>query len=448
LGKFASHSWDIRFCIAAATALACGIADCALASELPSDSFASLSPGQSKSLPDREYTGLPVGSWMFSPSLTAGVVYDDNVFQTPSNRVARFGTRITPTFTAVRDNGIHQSTLYGTADARLYSGVNEADSLTARAGFTHKYEAMRDLVFRVQGDFVRQTDPFNAAGGFNPNAVVANPFGTSPIANPFPYNQFIGSGSVTKMFNVSFVSLRGSVAHINYDNSTGLAGSTSVAPPNGTIYAVTGRAGYWVNPLFNVYVEPTFDWRRYNSGIGNSNGYRVVGGLATDKIGLFQGEIFAGYQQERADQTFVPGSPNTNTSVSGTVFGGRLNYEMTPFLTIRATLDENLGVTQVTNASTPQGASTNTALALLQADYAMSRIWTLSGRFGYTNISYVTGLPDPRHDNGWLGGLKYSYLFSQNFGVSLDYQYTKLDSNVAATGLTRSLITLSGTYRY
>ena len=448
LGKFARHSRQIRFCIAVAVAFVCGIADCALASELPSDSFASLSPGQSKALPDREYTGLPVGGWMFNPSLSAGVVYDDNIFQTPTNRVARFGTRITPTATAVRDDGIHQSTLYGTADARLYSGVNEADSLTARAGFTHKYEAMRDLVFRVQGDFVRQTDPFNAAGGFNANAAVANPFATSAIANPFPYNQFLGSSSVTKMFNVSFVSLRGSIAHITYDNSTGLAGSTSVAPPNGTIYAVTGRAGYWVIPLFYVYVEPTLDWRRYESTIGNSNGYRVVGGLATDKIGLYQGEIFAGYQAERGDQALVPGSPTTNTSVNGTVFGGRLNYEPAPFLTIRATLDETLGVSQVTNAATPQGSSTNVATALLQADYAMSRVWMLSGRFGYTNIAYVTNLPDPRHDNGWLGGLKYSYTFSSNFGVSLDYQYTKLDSNVPATGLTRSLVTLSGTYRY
>src|SRR4029077_12145395 len=134
------------------------------------------------------------------------------------------------------------------------------------------------------------------------------------------------------MFNVSFVSLRGSIAHIAYDNSTGLAGSTSVAPPNGTIYAVTARAGYWVNPLFYVYVEPTLDWRRYDSVISNSSGYRVVGGLATDTTGLYSGEIFAGYQAERPDQTVVAGSPNTNASVSGTVFGGRLNYAPTPFL--------------------------------------------------------------------------------------------------------------------
>jgi hypothetical protein len=391
---------------------------------------------------------------MFYPGLLAGVVFDDNIFQTRTNRVSRFGTRITPTVTATRDDGIHQLSLYGTADARLYSGVNEADSLAARAGFTHKYEAMRDLVFRFQGDFVRQTDPFNAAGGFNANAAVANPFGASPIANPFPYSQFIGSGSVTKMFNESFVSLRGSIAHITYDNSTGLAGSTSVAPPNGTIYAVTGRAGYWVSPLFNVYVEPMLDWRRYDSAIGNSSGYRVVGGLATDQLGLFRGEIFGGYQAENIDQIIVSGVPNSNSSISGSIFGGRIIYEAEKFLTLRASLDEILGLSQVNSASSPSGTLTRMTSALVQADYAMSAFWTLSGRVGYITVSAAApGLANPQHDNAWLAGMKYSYTFSPNFGVALDYQYTNLNSNVTNSnvtlgGFTRNLITLSGTYRY
>jgi hypothetical protein len=326
--------------------------------------------------------------------------------------------------------------------------VNEADSVAARAGFTHKYEAMRDLIFRFQGDYTRQTDPFNAAGGFNANAAASNPFGTSAIANPFSYNQFIGSASATKMFNQSFVSVRGSISHIAYDSSNGLAGSTSIAPTDGTIYAVTARAGYYVSPFFYAYVEPMLDWRRYASLINNSSGYRVVGGLATERLGLYQGEIFGGYQSERGDQAVVLGVPNPNTSVSGTVIGARLKYEPTRFLRISTSLDETLGVSQVTNSLTPQGTSTKTTLALLQADYAMSRVWSVGGRFGYTDVSYVTGLANPGHSHGWLGGMKYSYTFSPNFGMTLDYQYTKLDSNVALAGVTRNMITLSGTYRY
>lgn len=431
-----------------AAAIVCGFANHVLANELPSDSFATLSPGLVKDTPNRNYNGLPMGGWLFYPGLTAGAVYDDNIFQSPTNRTARFGTRITPTVTAVRDSGIHQLTVYGTVDARLYSGANQADSIAARAGFAHKYEAMRDLIFRFQGDYTRQTDPFNAAGGFNANAAAANPFGTAAIANPFSYNQFIGSASATKMFNQSFLSVRGSVAHIAYDSTNGQAGSTSIAPTDGTIYAVTGRAGYYVSPLFYAYVEPMLDWRRYALTANNSSGYRVVGGLATERVGLYQGEIFAGYQAERGDQTIVAGVPNPSTTVSGTVLGGRLSYEPTRFLKLRATLDETLGVAQVINATTPQGTSTKTTLALLQADYAMSRVWTIGGRVGYSRVSYETNLANSGHAYGWLGGVRYSYIFSPSFAVTLDYQYTKLDSNVALAGVTRNLITLSGTYRY
>jgi hypothetical protein len=438
---------QLRFGIAVAVPfISCG-ADNALAKELPDDSFASLSPGISREKPNREYNGLPMGGWMFYPGLMAGVVFDDNIFQTPTNRVARFGARIVPTVLAVRDEGIHQLTVYGTADARMYSGVSEADSVTARAGFSHKYEAMRDLVFRFQGDYTRQTDPFNAAGGLNYNAATTNPFSTSPIVNPFSYNQFIGSAVVVKMFNESFLSLRGSIAHITYDNSTGLAGSTSTAPPDGSIYAVTGRAGYWVSPLFYAYVEPTLDWRRYSVTTSNSNGYRVVGGLATNRLGLYRGEIFAGYQAQRSDQA-VLASPSASSSISSTVLGGRLSYEPTRFLTIRALLDETLGISQVTDASAPPGTSTRMTTAMLQVDYAMSRVWTVSGRLGYINTLFVTGLTDPRHDNSWLAGIKYNYVFSPNFGLTLDYQYINLDSNVPMVGLTRNLVTLSGTYKY
>ncbi len=436
----------IRLSIAVAAPFIGGFADCAYAKELPDDSFASLSPGTSKEKPNRDYNGLPVGGWMFYPGLTAGVVFDDNIFQTSTNRIARFGTRIVPTVRAVRDEGIHQLTVYGTADAKLYAGASAADTVTARAGFAHKYEAMRDLVFRFQGDYTRQTDPFNAAGGGSYNAATNNPFATSPIVNPFPYNQFLGSASVVKMFNESFVSLRGSISHIAYDNSTGLAGSTSTVPPNGSIYAVTGRAGYWVSPLFYAYVEPTLDWRRYTVTTSNSNGYRVVGGLATDRLGLYRGEIFAGYQAQRSDQAVVLGS--ASTSVSGTVFGGRLIYEPTRFLTIRASLDETLGVSQVTDASAPPGTSTRMTTAMLQADYAMSRVWTVGGRIGYINTSFVTGLTDPRHDNSWLAGIKYSYTFSPNLGLTLDYQYINLDSSIPLVGFSRNVVTLSGTYKY
>lgn len=416
----------------------------ATAEELPPDSFASLAPRPLKEKPRRDYTAVMAGGWLFYPSLLAGAVYDDNIFQTPTNRTSRLGAQVMPGLIATRDDGIHKLTLYGTAEARLYSGSTDYDSLIARAGFNHQYEAMRDLVFRFQGDYVRQTDPFSSAASFNNAIGVTNPFAISPAARPFPYNQFVGSASVVKMFNESFVSLRGSIAHITYDKSNGINDNTLTAPPDGTIYSMTGRAGYWVSPFFNVYVEPTINWQQYSASGGDSTGYRVVSGIATGQIGLYRGEIFAGYQEQRTSRT----AGVADLTMGGAVVGARLTYEPTRFLTIRATLDETLGVSQVNDPTAPFGTPTQQNKAVLDAAYAITRDWIVSGRVGYVNNAYHETFAGKRQDDGWLAGLRWMYNFNRNFGVALDYQHTELTSNVANSGYARNVVTLSTTYKY
>ena len=416
----------------------------ATAEELPPDSFASLAPRPIKEKPNRDYTALPVNGWLFYPSLSAGAVYDDNIFQAPTNKTSRLGGQIMPSIIAIRDEGIHKLTLYGTADARLYSGSANYDSLIGRAGFTHQYEMMRDLVFRFQGDYIRQTNAFSSAATLNNAIGVTNPFAVAPTARPFPYNQFVGSASVVKMFNVSFVSLRGSVSSITYDNSNGVANNTLTAPVDGTIYSVAGRAGYWVNPYFNVYVEPTFNWQRYSASAGDSTGYRVVSGIATDRIGFYQGEIFAGYQGQRTSQ--LTGA--SDLTIGGAVIGARLMYEATRFLTLRASLDETLGISQVNSPTAPIGTPSRQTMAVLDAVYTLTRDMIVSGRAGYVNNAYQGTFAGKRQDDGWLAGLKFMYAFNKNFGIAVDYQYTELNSNVTNSGFVRNVITLSGTYKY
>ena len=434
----------VVFGLVAALMLGDGFARPTAASELPPDSFASLAPRPIREKPSREYTALPVAGWLFYPSLAAGAVYDDNIFQTPTNKTSRLGGQIMPSLIAIRDDGIHKLTLYGTAEARLYSGSSDYDSLIGRAGFTHQYEMMRDLVFRFQGDYIRQTDVFNSAATFNNATGVTNPFAVPLAARPFPFNQFVGSASVVKMFNESFVSLRGSISHITYDSSNGVPNNPLPAPIDGTIYSVSGRAGYWVNPFFNVYVEPTYNWQRYSASAGESTGYRVVGGIATDRIGLYRGEIFAGYQEQRTNQ----GIGASDLTMGGAVIGARVTYEPTRYLTLRATVDETLGISQVNDPTAPVGTPTRQTTAVLDAAYTLLRDWTVSARGGYINNAYHETFAGQRQDEGWLAGVRCMYNFNRNFGIALDYQRTELNSNVANSGFARNLVTLSGTYKY
>src|SRR5215470_8830173 len=90
------HRRQTIICIVTAGVLM-GVANSACAKELPDDSFAGLSPGhQIKDTPNRNYNAIPYAGWLFYPGLTAGAVYDDNIFQSPTNRKSSLGFRIVP----------------------------------------------------------------------------------------------------------------------------------------------------------------------------------------------------------------------------------------------------------------------------------------------------------------------------------------------------------------
>jgi hypothetical protein len=450
----ARFAWGPVVCAALIGGSACN----ALAIDL---SDAVNSPPQSKKAaetPNRDYNGLPVGGWMLYPTLFAGLVHDDNIFQTQTNRVSAFGVRITPSLKAKWSNGIHSTSLYGTVDALKYATSSDLRETSARAGLTHNYEAMRDLVFNVSGDYTRQFDILNNASSFNNNLVPQspltpvnplntasplNPFAITPITNPSPYSQFMVSASGAKLMNRAFVSLGSSVAHISYDQSGSPAGgvpSSLASSKDGTIYSVSGRAGYWVGPALYTYIEPGVDQRRYNLTATDSRGYRVVAGVGTDRLGLFRGELFAGYQAEHPT-----GGTTTTASNASPVFGGRLSYEATRYWTLSGALDESLGISTVTNSSTPQGSAAQVTTALLQSTYGLSPEWAASARIGYTHAQFANS---SELDNAWLAGASFDYRLWRNIALRLDYQFTKLFSSVPLNSFTRDVVTLGATYKY
>jgi hypothetical protein len=387
--------------------------------------------------PGREYSAVPVGIWLAYPTLFFGGVFDDNVSQTTAGQTSSAGARLVPSLLAEANDGIHKTTLYGMADARLYGngGIRSIDALAARAGVIERFQPMLDMVFNFQGDYTRQRDLFSTFGidhsvtSLNPTAI-----GLAPTTSPLAYNQFSGTASVQKAFGSAFVNIGGSVVGIQYDHND----STSPSP-DGVTYTATGRGGFWFTPVLYAYTEAAFDERRFANQIFNSSGYRTVGGIGSDQIGLFRGEVYGGYQSERHD--FAPIG-----NVGGTVFGGRLYYYPVRELTLSAAVDESLGVSLLAaNSTGVPGVSTRATTVLLQATYALAREWTASSRLGFIHTDYVDAV---RTDDAWTVGATLTYSVWYNFGLTLDYQRVQLTSNAPLAGFTRDVISVGGTYKY
>jgi hypothetical protein len=388
--------------------------------------------------PSREYSALPFGSWLLYPTLFAGAVFDDNVRQTEVAKTSSGGARLVPSILAERNDGIHKTSLYGMADMRLYTdhAANNADAVAVRTGFIERYQPIPDLLFNLQGDYTRQRDLFSTFGIDN-SVTTVNPtaIGLMPVTNPLSYNQLAAAGSVQKNFDRAFVSVGGSVVGIRYDTRPDLAAPS----PDGVTYTGTGRAGFWLTPFLYAYAEGAVDQRRFSDDRFDSSGYRTVGGIGSDRIGLFRGEVYGGYQAERHDRAALG-------TTEGSVFGGRIYYYPLRELTLSAALDQSLGVSLLASA-TPGilGASTRATTALLKATYALAREWTASTRFGYIHTEYVAAV---RQDDAWTAGATVTYSVWQNFGITLDYQYVQLESNVPLQSFTRNLVTLGATYKY
>jgi hypothetical protein len=387
-------------------------------------------------IPSREYSAISLAGWLLYPSVSVGAVFDSNVNQTGTNRVASAGLRVVPSLLAQANDGIHRTDFYGTFDARAYSDGEpfNANSVAARTGLAHTWEATAALVFTFQGDYTRQRDLFSTFGidrgvpSLNTTGV-----GLSPTANAPSYNQFAGSASVQKTFDRTFASLTASVVDMVFDHTT--AGSPS---PDGIVYTTTGRAGWWFMPFLYAYAEPSVDERRYTTTALNSHGYRMVSGIGSDQIGLFRGEVYGGYQAEQYDAAALG-------TAGSTTFGGRWYYYPTPALTLRVSLDRSLGISLVpTSPTSPFGSATRVTTALLQANYAIALEWSANARFGYVRTEYVGST---QLDDALMAGCTITYSIWQNLGLTLDYQFLQVSSTGPLQNFTRSMIMLGASYK-
>ena len=430
--------------------------------------------------PTGEYReGVTVGDWKLYPKIYVGAVWDTNIDQQASGAppgaepTSRTGARAVPYLNGFYDGGIHKTSVYGVADARFF----DDNTLSATAGVTHRYEAMRDLIFNFYGNYTRQTDLFTNALNFNNGAIgpnitgspetnipiILNPFGTTPSVNPSSYNQYTGGASVLKTFeNNTFATVSGTVFHIQYDHTAalpiGLPFSTSL---DGTNYWATGRVGYNVTPQFYVFAEGSGIFQRFNNSLFDTNGYRAIGGVGSaDPQSLFKGEVYGGYQAQHEinGSGFLVDANNVPIVINGTVlpsgvpadthspiFGGRLAYYPTRYWTFIAQVDETLGISTTISPTLPAGVPLLATNAILQTNYNISQWWWVGARAGYTRAKFY-GFD--RVDNGYMAGASLNYEIWRNLLLTLDYQYSTVSSNQVLSDFTRNVYSAGLTYRY
>jgi hypothetical protein len=267
------------------------------------------------------------------------------------------------------------------------------------------------------------------------------------VTSPVKYNQGYGSTSLQKEFGSFFTAIGGSVTRTTYDNIQDNLGNTiDEQLRNGTVSTANARVGYYISPIFYTFIEPALNWQRYADPNLNSQGYRLVAGLGSGRIGLFNGEIYGGY----ATQSFE--DPNVATTTIPIV-GGRLSWFPTRFLTYTLTLDRGFGTSDFlannNNALLPGSTTLNTGVGLLPAAVTTMTTATLSGVWDFSRLlSFNASVGDQRIDylNSFrrddlltlTGGV--TFKIRPGLGVQFNFTHQNLYSNFPGAPFSRNFI--------
>ena len=382
--------------------------------------------------PSRDYTGIPASDWMLYPDFLAGGIYNDNLNQTQTGRVGAFGARLQPDFTGVRDVGASKTSVFANLDAMLYPGQPRDDSLDGRIGFAQSYEVRPDLVVKAQAEYDRLSTLI--VGG-----QLETPAGIpTTLVSPQQYQQWRASAALQKTFGRYFVGLSLGAVQTNYDSLATTAGSLSQSYRDNVVTTLTGRAGYWLMPMLYGYAEAAGNLREYADDPLNSRGYRAVAGLGSDRISLFRGELYAGYQRQDY------GAPLAGAA-STPVFGGKVFWYPTRAWTVSTSLDEAFSDSSNPTPSNPRGDPARVTTAQGNAAYQLAREWSATAFVRFDHSEY---LGVDRTDNAWTLGARVNYEIARDFHVSLDYSYIQMNSNAAGASFFNNVVGLGGVYKF
>lgn len=429
----------------------------------------------------RDYQPVTLGDWLFTPTLTAGGIYNDNVFSSSRDKIGRLGSTFGATGYFSRVDGLSQSQVYFTGRADVYPSESKANAYTGALGATHVREFGRDLLFNGGVEIARIQNSLQAQ--------TLTPAGSLDLSET-NYTQFQAQASLRKTFNRVFVEGGGSFVSQYYDDKT-----AQNSDRNGWSTRVRARVGYEVAPLVSVFVEPSLDFQRYSNSFYDTDGYQVVGGLTFPRWRLFSGEVYAGYMSQRY--------PNANVGSQGApTFGGSVSWFPTEDIIITLGAQQNIGLsgptqgtafsivgsipgatptgdplasvtpavptanptatanaqatqlsnTLVSNASgltvtqelfASPGSSTKTTTISLGGRYLATQAWTVGGTFSYQASTPLSSVSRNQDSDIYLARFSLDYSLTPNWGVSGTYSYARVLYDTPGLSYGQNIVTLA-----
>ena len=382
-------------------------------------------PVKTRQQPGYESTGVQAGPWMFNPSVTAGVLYDSNVFASNSDKRGDLAATIKPELSVSSLWSRHALNIDGSVRSRWYrefSALNETDaSLRLRGRVDLWHDAAILTNFRV-------ASLHEGVGSL-----------TSPTGavEPTPYSLASVDVAYWQQVNRLAGSLGVRSDSYNYGSTRAQDGSViNQDSRDGRVDAAHARLDYALSPGLGIFSALEVNQRNLRGTPTqplSSDGYRSLSGLNIQLGHLISGELGAGYASQRFDD------PTIGT-IQGPAYRAIVNWSITRMLDLHFKAEQI-----VTEASDTVAGGIRADALQLGADYELRRnvVLSVAGTFEHDKFFGET-----RDDDVFSTLSELKFLINRYSYISLQHQYFRRDSSTLSSSYDKHLVGLNVTARY
>jgi hypothetical protein len=250
--------------------------------------------------------GLAIGGgFLFLPKIEFETEYDTNVFRTRNNRQDDFIFRLRPSFAINSDWGEHALGFSASAELGRYADLSSENYEAFALAASGKLDINEELAWTNDAEFARTALPRGAPGLFGSFSGRRQIVHVISASSQLLYGGDPFFGRIGPRFRrVEYV--RG----VTFDEDF-------------NIYEIGARLGYKVTPDLSVFVDPSYQWVRYDRNVDaggtrrNNQGFDIRLGAAYDIGRDLTAEAGVGYFRRTFDG---PGKPTDGVSFLARLF--------------------------------------------------------------------------------------------------------------------------------